>query len=159
MNTFILLTIGLILLFLEFFVPGAVFGILGGIAIVASIVIFATETTSAIALFAFITLVLILLYYLIKFTLWRIRNTKSKQSLYSDADQTGFIASTYDSTTFGKKGVVLSDLKPGGYILINNKKYQALSTTGYLPKGTEVEVIDGQEDSLIVKPTNQDKAI
>jgi len=45
----------------------------------------------------------------------------------------------------------LTDLKPGGYILVEGKQHQALSNTGYIVKGKEVKIIGGQEESLIVK--------
>ena len=151
MNPFVLLIIGLLLLFLEFFVPGAVFGILGGIAIAASLFYFAIENHSPWELLLYFLAVGILLFYLVKFTLWRIRKTNPKHTLYSDADQKGFVASTFDRTTIGKQGIVLTDLKPGGYILVGNKKYQAISLSGYISKGSDVEVIAGQEESLLVK--------
>lgn len=66
-------------------------------------------------------------------------------------EQEGFQASEYDKTAIGKTGVVLADLKPGGYILVDDKKHQAISLSGYIAKGEEVSVIGGQEESLIVK--------
>jgi membrane-bound serine protease (ClpP class) len=152
LNPFILLAVGLLLIFLEFFVPGAVFGVLGGVAIAASLVFFAMENHSPWELLIYFVAVGVLLYYLVKFALWRIRQTNSKGTLYSDADQQGFVASSFDPTAIGKQGTVLTDLKPGGYILIGNEKYQAISLSGYLSKGSEVEVVDGQEESLLVKP-------
>ncbi|MBA2728396.1 MAG: serine protease [Parachlamydiaceae bacterium] len=157
MNPFILLVIGLLLVFLEFFVPGAVFGILGGIAIAASLVFFAMENHSPWEVLLYFTTVVVLLVYLVKFALWRIRKTNSKHSLYSDADQEGFVASSFDHSAIGKHGTVLTDLKPGGYILVGDKKYQAISLSGYLSRGSEVEVIDGQEESLLVKPIKDKK--
>ncbi len=157
MTPFSFLIIGLLLIFLEFFVPGAVFGILGGAAILTSLVLFAMENHSALELLAYFIGVAVLLYYLVKFALWRIRNTRSQHSLYSDADQDGFVASSFDHSAIGKHGIVLTDLKPGGYILIGDNKYQAISLTGYLSKGTEIEVIDGQEESLLVKPFKEEQ--
>lgn len=159
MSPFTLLALGLLLIFLEFFVPGAVFGILGGVAIGASLILFAMETDSALAFAAYFIAVCILLYYLIKFALWRIRRTKGAQSIYSDADQEGFVASSFDASTIGKQGVVLTDLKPGGYILIDNAKYQAISAAGYISKGSEIEVIAGQEESLVVKKIKHKKEL
>lgn len=156
MNSTIMLAIGFLLIFLEFFVPGAVFGILGFFAIVASLFLFVLEDHSPLEVILYFTAVGFLLFYFVKFILWRIKKTKSKQSLYSDADQEGYFASSYDQDTIGKQGIVLTDLKPGGYILVGDKKYQAISLNGYLPKGSVIEVVKGQEESLLVKPIKQD---
>ncbi|WP_052236405.1 NfeD family protein [Candidatus Protochlamydia amoebophila] len=78
-------------------------------------------------------------------------HTRQEYSIYLKKDQKGFQASEYDRNAIGKLGMVLTDLKPGGYILIEGKQHQAISLTGYISKGEEVIVVSGQEESLIVK--------
>jgi membrane-bound ClpP family serine protease len=151
MISFILLAIGLLLIMLEFYLPGAVMGILGGLFVLGSILVFASEANSLLAIVIFIVCVAISIGLLIKFTLKRIVSDKSGYSIYSDNDQEGFQASSFDASAIGKTGTVLSDLKPGGYILIDGQQHQAISITGYIPKGEEVIVLSGQEESLIVK--------
>lgn len=151
MTSYFFLAVGLLLIFLEFFLPGAMIGIIGGVLLFTSIVFFIAEGHSALASLAYIVVIVLLVALLIKFAIDRIKATKSKQSIYSDDAQVGFVASHFDTAAIGKTGVVLSDLKPGGYILIDDKKQQALSVEGYISKGREVIVISGQEESLIVK--------
>jgi membrane-bound ClpP family serine protease len=67
----------------------------------------------------------------------------------------GYVASQFDKSAIGKEAIVLSDLKPGGYILIDGQKLQAISNEGYIPQGCHVEVIGGQEESLMVKLKKQ----
>lgn len=147
---YVLWALGLLLIFLEFYLPGAVLGILGGIFILAAIYQFVAEGAGPLATVAFLLGVASSVSILIKFTLWRIRTAKPDYSIYSNADQKGYIASHYDKSAIGKTGHVSSDLKPGGYIMIEGKQHQALSQSGYVVKGTEVLVIGGQEESLIV---------
>lgn len=149
--SFAVLAAGLLLIFIEFYLPGAVIGIGGGILVAASIVMFAAEVDAAWAVILYLVAVAVLLAYLVKFAMWRIRTTKSQYSVYSDDSQTGYVASSFDASAIGKQGVVLSDLKPGGYIMVDGIQHQALSEGGYLSKGSFVEVIKGQEESLIVK--------
>lgn len=151
MISFVLLAIGLLLIVLEFYLPGAVMGILGGVCVLASVVVFASQSNSLLAVIIFIVCVAITIGLLIKFTLRRIVSAKPGYSIYSSSDQEGYQASTFDASAIGKVGTVLSDLKPGGYILIEGQQHQAISITGYIPKGEEVIVISGQEESLIVK--------
>ena len=141
--------VGLLLIFLEFYLPGAILGILGGVLLLASIYQYVSQGTLIGSLF-FVTGVIASVALLIRFTLWRIRTSKSAYSIYSNADQKGYVASEFDKNAIGKIGIVSSDLKPGGYIKIEGKQHQALSESGYVVKGTEVLVIGGQEESLIV---------
>ncbi len=149
-NPYILLAVGLILVFIEFYVPGAVMGTIGVILIAASLIFFTLENDYPLAVALYIIGIGIGLGFLIKFALWRIKHTRPSMSIYSDASQDGYQASSFDKTLIGKKGVVLSDLKPGGYIIVEDKQHQAISQSGYISKGSEVLVIDGQEESLIV---------
>lgn len=149
MNSYLLLIIGLVLIFLEFFVPGGILGIIGTIFVIASIVTFATDSESILATVLYILGSSLAVIVLFRFALWRIQH--NQEGLYSDKDQEGFTASTYDKTAIGKIGTVCTDLKPGGYILIEGHKYQAQSIDGYVPKGRQVKVISGRAESLIVK--------
>lgn len=156
MTPFLFLLLGLFLVLLEFYLPGAVMGVLGGIMILASVVLFAMETTSLWWVLLYIAGVSIILFYLVKFAMWKIRTAKPNRSIYLDSDQTGYQASSFDASLVGKKGIVVTDLKPGGHILVEGKRLQALSQSGYLVKGTEVIVLGGQEESLIVKQIKKD---
>lgn len=150
MIPFILLFLGLLLILFEFYLPGAIMGILGGIAILFGIILFA-EAHSPIALFFFIVGAILAVVILIRFALWRIVHARPEHSIYLHKDQEGYQASEFDAAAIGKTGIVLSDLKPGGYIIIDGKQHQAISITGYIPKGETVLVLSGQEESLMVK--------
>lgn len=150
MFPYILWLIGLILVFLEFYLPGAILGMLGGIFLLGALYSYATSGASPLATLIFFLAVASSFALLIRFTLWKIRNTKSAFSIYSNDHQTGYVASHYDKEAIGKTGIVTADLKPGGYISIEGKQHQALSQSGYVVKGTEVLVIGGQEESLLV---------
>lgn len=156
MNAYILLLLGMLLIFIEFFLPGAVMGIIGTVLVLASISLFAFQASSSFALAAYLIGVCIALYYVIKLAIWRMQKTSVNQTICSDDAQVGFVASTYDKSAIGKKGLVISDLKPGGYISIEGKKLQAISVSGYISQGCHVEVIGGQEESLIVKQIHKE---
>lgn len=154
-NPYILLAVGLLLVFIEFYVPGAIMGTIGLILIAASLVFFTIQNDYPLAIALYIIGIGISLGFLIKFALWRIRTSKGASSIYSDDSQAGYQASFVDKTLIGKKGIVLSDLKPGGYILIDEQQHQAISQSGYIPKGSEILVIDAQEESLVVTNLQQ----
>jgi membrane-bound ClpP family serine protease len=157
MLPFVMTAIGFFLIFIEFFLPGGIFGILGGLMLVWSVYIFSTLYTSPIWIIIYGLVIILLLPILFKFTLWRIRTAKPGYSIYSNADQAGYVATKFDKSAIGKVGTVLTDLKPGGQILVDGKRNEAISLSGYLPKGTEIIVVNGDGDSLNVKLHTKEK--
>lgn len=150
MNAIILWLIGLVLIYIEFYLPGAILGIAGGLFIIASLFLFAMEHSISLTLGYFL-LLLASVGALIKYALWRIPRVKPERSIYSADAQVGYQASSFDEKTIGKEGIVLSDLKPGGYIVIDGNQHQAISEGGYIPKGSKVIVLRGEGESLIVR--------
>lgn len=126
-------------------------GTIGAIMLVVSVILFVTAVQSPLFIVLYVIAVGASVIALIRYTLRKIPRTKPEYSIYSNKDQEGYRASSYDQTAIGKTGVVVADLKPGGYIRIEGKKHQAISTSGYITQGSEVVVIGGQEESLIVK--------
>ena len=149
MIAFLLLFVGLLLIFLELYLPGAVLGIFGGILVIASIVFFAVQSHTVLPVILFIALSIILVSGVIWLGLWRIKH-KGK-GIYLNTDQEGYLASTFEKEFIGKSGVAISDLGPSGHILVEGKRLQAVSKTGYIEKGAEVIVIGGEGAHLVVK--------
>lgn len=149
-NTLILWLIGLALIYVEFFVPGAVFAVLGGILIVGSIALFATQT-SVLATSLLVLASIMGIWGVIRFALWSIRTAKPKSSIFSDDQQAGYKAQGFDEALIGKEGSVVTDLKPSGRIEVHGKEYQAVSQSGYLTSGKKIIVVSGEENTLIVK--------
>lgn len=154
---FILLILGLGFVLMEFYMPGAVMAIIGVILLLAGVAVFAEQTQSIWATLLFVAGEGILLYLLIKYTVRYIPKAKQKYSIYLHKDQEGYQASEFDNAAIGKHGKVISDLKPGGYIIVDGKKQQAISQSGYIVEGSEVKVIGGEGESLIVKEIKHKK--
>lgn len=147
---FLLLGIGLLLIFLEFFLPGGIMGGVGGVLVLVSIVYFGVQAKSAISVVLFALGALFFVGLLIRFAIWRIRHGKVK-GIFLNSVQEGYVASEFSKELIGKEGEALSDLKPSGHILIEGKRYQAVSKVGYLVKGTKIKVVGGEGAHLIVK--------
>lgn len=147
----ILLAVGLVFFLLEFYFPSGLMAVVGGVILLMSVVVLAIDTGSLVGTTLFVILTLVLLICLVGYMLKKIPRTKQSYSIYLDKDQEGYRASSFDSTMIGKTGVVDADLKPGGYILVDGERLQALSDMGYINKGELVEIIGGREESLIVK--------
>ena len=126
-------------------------GVAGTLLVIASIVVFARNVDSVALIVVYVIGCAAALGFLVRFALWRIRHGGSDFNVYLKEDQEGYYASRYDESAIGKNGKVLTDLRPGGYISIEGKKYAAISKSGYIPKGAEVQVVAGEEESLIVQ--------
>lgn len=146
---YILLIVGLFLVFLEFFVPGGIVGAIGGVVLIVSIVFFALNSTSALWTIVYTLSIFVFLAFIVKYALWRIKHGKVK-GIFLNTIQEGYFASEFPKELIGKEGEALSDLKPSGHIQIEGKRYQALSKMGYIVKGTKVKVIGGQGAHVIV---------
>lgn len=147
----IMLAVGLLLVFVEFFVPGGILGVAGGVLIILSIILFAVNNQSITALLIFMGSAAVLVVAIIRFALWKVKHSQGGRSFYLNSDQEGYSASVYDKSYIGKEAVTLSDLKPAGHILVEGKRFQAVSKTGYILKGKTVAIIGGRGAHFIVK--------
>jgi len=151
MLPFILLAVGLLMIFLEFYLPGGVMGTIGAFVVLGSIILFAILYDDLLLISLYTVTTMAVLILLFRFALWRIRNAPPGRSVYSGGDQAGYTASTWDKSTVGKVGVVDTDLRPGGHVIIDGKRHGAISQSGYLSKGSKVIVTGGEGESLTVK--------
>lgn len=142
---------GLFLIFLEFFLPGIVMGTAGSVLLVGSIVFLFLEDLSPLYIALYLVILFALLIGVIRFALYQVKRTGKKGTIYLQSDQEGFQASHYKKELIGKKGVAASDLKPSGFITINERNYQAVSKAGYIEQGAPIEIIGGQGACYIVK--------
>lgn len=142
---------GLFLVFLEFFLPGAVMAIGGGVLLIASLIFFHMENKSILAFSIYLTTLVFLVYFVMRFALWRVKSTVKRGTIYLEGDQEGFQASSYPKEMIDKVGIADTDLKPSGHILIEGLRFHAISKVGYIDKETPIEVVSGSGSRLIVQ--------
>ncbi|MCB1110581.1 MAG: serine protease [Chlamydiia bacterium] len=140
--------LGLVLIYLEFFVPGGILGTLGGVAFILSAILFAWEAGHLWMGVVFIGVMVCLLLVSIRLALWKL---KKKPALFASDAQSGYVASSYDASLIGKEGEALTDLKPSGHIMVEGERYQAVSESRYIKKGEPVKIIGGEGARLICK--------
>ena len=152
MAPYLLLIAGWVFLYLEFFLPGGLMGVIGGIGLVLAVVLFAFEAPPIWAMLLFIAAVVVVTALLVKWTLRQIRATKKTNSMYLADDQEGFRATSYDASLVGKECITDTDFRPAGHILVEGRRLQALSKSGYIEPGVAVIIIGGEGAHLIIKP-------
>ncbi len=137
---------GLFLIFLEFFLPGAIMAVGGTILLLSSIVLMYIGGGTLPELTAYAAGLGLAVYLVIRLALSRVK----RGTVCLDTDQEGFQACVYPKEMIGKTAIVSSDLKPSGYIQIEDSAFAALSRSGYIEKGAEVRIVGGEGASLIV---------
>lgn len=148
---FLLALSGLFLIFLEFFLPGAIMAVGGGLLLLASLFVFHMNESGTGSFLIYFFILMVSVYSVIKLALWKVESTKKNGTIYLESDQEGYQASLYPKELIGKIGQAATDLKPSGHILIGNQTFEALSKSGYIEKGTSLHVLDGHASYLIVK--------
>ena len=137
---------GLLLIFLEFFVPGFIMGIGGTLMLLESLFLYYFEATQMLLFLAYASFLGVALFITVRLALSRIRKNKMQHM----SDQEGYQASVYPKEMVGKPARAFSDLKPSGYVEIDGQVFSALSKLGYIDKGSSVRIIGGQGSHLIV---------
>jgi len=140
--------IGFLLIYLEFFVPGGILGLLGGIACIFGLLLFLWKAGSSWLSLLFIASFILLLIFTIKLAL---RKIKKRPALFPEDDQSGYVACTYKEELIGKEAFAASDLKPAGHIIVDGEQYQAVSESSYIKKGSSLTIMGGEGARLIVK--------
>ena len=146
------LLFGYLLIALEAIVPGGVLGLLGFTCIIASSYFAHIEYGGwVIPLCIFIIggiggVILVFLQFK-----WLSRSNFGKKMFVHSTS--GKVSSKEDlSELIGKEAMTLTDHHPEGLVEINNRSYDAFSSSGYIPKGSVIEITGVDAFRLIIKP-------
>jgi membrane-bound ClpP family serine protease len=154
MNAIILLfVVGAMLLAAEIFLPGAIAGIIGGVALaVGSLLSFREFGVGGGMLASMGALVLVgVMLYLELVVLPKTSFGKRLvvQSTVSATSQPPPAA----PEIVGRAAVALTTLSPSGYVEVEGRRYEAFCRSGQVPKGTELRVVDVDNFRIIVSLT------
>ncbi|MBS0622209.1 MAG: serine protease [Verrucomicrobia bacterium] len=151
MNALIFIGFGLLLVLLEFVLPGGVVGAVGAVLVAVGLVLFGAFSPSPFWTASVALGTLVLLSFAVFLILKRLRRSKKGGGIYLQDDQEGYYASSWAEELIGEEGEVVSPLRPSGHIELKGERYQAVSSIGYFDLGTKVIVIGGEGSHLIVK--------
>lgn len=137
---------GLLAMIVELFLPGAIIGITGFLAVCGSIIFAFTSGHPTLATILVITT---LLYIPCFFLLWKqvlgnIFALKSNEETYRST------MNRYEEL-LGKKGQATSHLRPSGTAAIDGKRYAVITRGEMLEKGQTIEVINVAGSRITVK--------
>jgi membrane-bound serine protease (ClpP class) len=141
MNTIILLlSVGVVLFFFEIIVPGAILGTLGGLAMLGGVVLAFIEYGAmggTLTLLASLLVLGVVLY--IEFRI--LPKTKlGKRMFLQSAVSANTQPPVADPSIVGKNGETATPLSPSGFVVVDGRKLEAFSQSGYIGLGAVVRV-------------------
>ena len=132
------------------FIPGGVVAMVGGLFIISSIVVsfkvFGKETAFLLS-GGSVILAGVLAYVSVKFRLWNRFVSKGGENRESGFHS--FKGGLDDK--IGKQAETMTDLRPAGIVLIDGKKFDAMSEGGFITSGKKVTVVSVSTGQLKVK--------
>jgi membrane-bound ClpP family serine protease len=134
--------LGLVLLFFEVVVPGAILGIIGGIfMLIGCGLAFAAYGVGGGALAVLVAVLLLGLTFFLEF--YVLPRTRLGRKMFLDSAVRGASHQppAVAADVVGQLGEALTPLAPSGFVLIGGKRYEAASQSGLLPKGAPVKVV------------------
>ena len=151
-ETIIMFIIGLVLLVLEFFVPGGIVGIIGGALIIISL-LFAGASITHMAYSIIIAMFIAVIGMVILMKFFGKKLHVFNKLVLRDATTTeeGYVSNTNRIELIGRVGEAITALRPAGVIVIDHERIDAVSDGSYIDKGKQVEVIKVEGSRIVVR--------
>ena len=148
----VLFVSGIVLLFAEFFVPGAVLGTFGGLLLISSCV----YGWYAFPEMGFVIVVVELLASALSIIIgmYLFSNTRAGRIMVLDTQQLteeGWSSPSEDPKILGAIGDVISALRPAGSVRVDGKRIDAVSSGSFIDKGKAVRVIEVEGHRVVVE--------
>ena len=136
--------LALLIIYLEFYLPGGLMAVLGSMMAFAAIAMSLYSDPKLGVIFSICELIAVGIT--IGLALKHV-----KKHLDLSNTQEGYVSCSFNEEYVGREAVVVKDLRPSGFIEIDGVLCQALSKGQYLKKNTKVKIIDGQGSHFIVR--------
>ena len=151
-ETLILFVIGLILVVAEFFVPGGIVGILGGVLILGSI-LFAGQSFVHMAYSILIAMIIAVIGMVILMKFFGKKLHMFNRLVLKDATTTeeGYVSNANRIELIGKQGMSLTPLRPAGTVAVEDERIDVVTEGGYVDAGKTVEVIKVEGSRIVVR--------
>lgn len=147
---FILLAMGFLLMGLEIFLPGGVAGVLGGLCLIVGVAL--TFRTYGTGMGICALLICLAVGSALGILGWK--GLESSALVLRSRLGNGSAQGKGEEMK-GKVGVALTDLRPSGGVEIEGRSVDAITEGEYIARGTRIEVVEGREDRVLVRPFQQ----
>lgn len=151
-GTILLFAVGLMLIFLEFFLPGAISGTLGLAALIASLFLAGENPLSiGISIFISISISIALLFIMIK-VLGKKMVLFNRMILFDAAKkEDGYVSNVNRTDLLGKEGTALTVLRPSGTAVFNNERIDVVTEGDYIDQNARIIVVKVEGVRIVVR--------
>lgn len=148
----LLLITGFVLAGTEMILPGfGAPGIIGGICLVAGIFMTADSLEQGLTITVIVVILLAIMFSLI-LALFHMKKIKPPIVLQEELKaEKGYLSSSDLEYLVGKEGTASTDLRPAGKCNIDGVEFDVRSEGKYIAKGSKVQIIRIQGNTLIIK--------
>ncbi|MCH6266505.1 NfeD family protein [Neobacillus citreus] len=151
-GTLVLFAGGILLLFFELFLPGAVAGTLGLAALILSFFLAGEDALQM----GVSILISIFLSTLVFFLMIKVLGKKlvlfNKLVLFDSAKkEDGYVSNINRTDLLGKEGVALTILRPAGTAIFNNERVDVVSEGGFIAQNSKIKVIKVEGARIVVR--------
>ncbi|MGE8206199.1 NfeD family protein [Heyndrickxia sp. NPDC080065] len=154
-ESLILFIIGIILIIAEFFLPGAIAGVLGVSAIIGSLLM-AGGNIMYMGISILIALLVAVIGIIIMVKVLGKRMKLFKKMVLSDSTSTeeGYVSNVNRIELLGRIGVTITPLRPAGTITIDDERIDVVSEGAFIENGQQVKVIKVEGSRIVVRLEN-----
>ncbi|WP_059171181.1 nodulation protein NfeD [Bacillus sp. FJAT-27445] len=151
-GTLALFVVGIVLIFMEFFLPGAVAGTLGIAALVGSLFLAGGNTFQmGVSLLISILFSIVLFILLIKVFHKKMTLFNSMVLFDSARKEDGYVSNENRTDLMGKEGIAQTVLRPSGTAIINNERVDVVTEGSFISQNARVKVIEVEGPRVVVR--------
>jgi membrane-bound serine protease (ClpP class) len=154
-GTIMLFAVGIMLIFLEFFLPGAISGTLGLAALIASLFLAGENPLSiGISIFISISVSIAMLFIMVKVLRKKIVLFNRMILFDSAKKEDGYVSNVNRTDLLGKEGIALTVLRPSGTAVFNNERIDVVIEGGFIDQNAKITVIKVEGVRIVVRQVN-----
>lgn len=151
-GTMLVFILGMILMFLEIFLPGAIAGTLGVALLLFSLFLAGGNSLQiGISLIVALFISLLVLFLMIKIfdkkMIWFDRIVLFDSAKKED----GYVSNINRNDLLGVEGTTLTILRPSGTAIFNDERIDVVSEGDFIPKNTKVRVVKVEGARIVVR--------
>ncbi|KEK12170.1 membrane protein [Lysinibacillus sphaericus] len=156
-ESLLLLIIGLALVVAEFFVPGGIVGILGGVLIILSLLLAGANIMQMIiAILIALVIAIIGMVILMKFFGKKLHVLNRLVLMDATTTEEGYVSNVNRTELLGKVGTTLTPLRPSGTMVLGSERVDVVSEGGYVDANKHVEIIKVEGSRIVVRQTEKE---
>ncbi|KEF38136.1 membrane-bound serine protease (ClpP class) [Schinkia azotoformans MEV2011] len=152
MESIILVIIGIILIVLEFFVPGGIMGLLGVLSIITSLLL-AAENISHMIFSILIAILVTIIASVILFRRFGYEKGIFKRIILFDStsSEQGYVSNQNRLDLIGLEGTTVTPLRPSGTAVFNDERVDVVTEGSFISSNIKVKIIKVEGSRIVVR--------